>query len=114
MALALLVPISFKLASNKLKLKKIKKKTNIILLIGISIFCLRNVDRLADENKQYEYNVLKNPYYKIEKTYFRIDTRLNNLINIYENCQKTNKSCDFKDEYKIDKFKGIYFFIENK
>ena len=113
-ALALLVPISFKLASNKLKLKKIKKNTNIILLIGISIFCLRNVDRLTDENKQYEYNVLKNPYYKIEKTYFRIDTRLNNLINIYENCQKTNKSCDFKDEYKIDKFKGIYFFIENK
>jgi len=113
-ALTLLVPISFKLASNKLKLKKIKKNTIIILLIGISIFCLRNVDRLIDENKKYQYNVLKNPYYKIEKTYFRIDKRLNDLINIYENCKRTDKSCDFKDEYKIDKFKGIYFFVENK
>ena len=113
-ALALLVPFSYKLDSNKHPLKKIKKNTIIILLIGISIFYLRNIDRLIDDSKKYKYNILKNPYYKIEKSYFRIDKRLNNLINIYENCKKTNKSCDFKDEYKIQKLKGIYFFIKNK
>ena len=72
-----------------------------------SIFCLRNVDRLIDDTKKYKYNTLKNPYYKIEKSYFRIDTRLNNLITIYENCNKTEKPCDFKDEYKIEKLNGI-------
>ncbi len=77
-------------------------------------FLFFNIDRLIDDSKKYKYNILKNPYYKIEKSYFRIDTRLNNLINIYENCKKTNKSCDFKDEYKIQKLKGIYFFIKNK
>ena len=113
-ALTLLVPFSFKLDTNKLSHKKIKKNTIIILLIGISVFCLRNVDRLIDDTKKYKYNVLKNPYYKIEKSYFRIDTRLNNLITIYENCNKTEKSCDFKDEYKIEKLNGIYFFVKNK
>ena len=66
-ALALLVPFSFKLDSNNLSKNKIKNKTIVILLIGASIFCLRNIDRLIDENKQYKYNFLKNPYYKIQK-----------------------------------------------
>ena len=113
-ALALLVPFSFKLDSNNLSKNKIKNKTIVILLIGASIFCLRNIDRLIDENKQYKYNFLKNPYYKIQKKDFRIDKRLKNLINIYEDCKKTNKSCNFDDDFKIEKHNNIYFLVENK
>ena len=42
------------------------------------------------------------------------EARLNNLISIYENCNKIDKSCNFKDEYKIEKLNGIYFFVKNK
>ena len=86
----------------------------LILLIGFSIFFIRNIDRLIDENKKYNYNVLSNPFYRIEKTNFRIDKIFKNLINEYEDCKKNYDGCNFSNGFIVKKYNNVYIFTRGK
>ena len=74
-----------------------------MLLIGITIFILRNVDRIISENKKYNYNVYLKPYYRIDNSYFRIDDRVKNLIQNYNNCQKSKQNVIVKNNILLKK-----------
>ena len=113
-AIAVILPFSFYLNKNKLNLKNLRKKTIIILLITISIFSYRNIDRLYKENKKYEYNVFKRPYYEINNVHFRVDKEIDNLITNYINCLENNKNCNFSENYKVKKSFGKYIFVRKK
>ena len=110
----LFIPISLVLERYKNNINLVKKKTFIILLIGISIFVLRNIDRINNESKKYDYKVFFNPYHKIDSTYFRFENQTNELIKNFDDCQIKKKSCSKQNQFIIKKKLGKYIFIRNK
>ena len=113
-ALCFFIPFSIILEMNKQTIYLIQKKTFFLLLIGISIFILRNVDRIIVENKKYNYNVYLKPYYSIDNSYFRIDYKVKNLIHNYNNCQKGKSECISKEQYLVKKKFNKYIYIREK
>ena len=88
-------------------LNLIKKKTFIVILIGITIFIVRNIDRIIKENEKYNYNILLNPYYKIDNSLFRVENQIENLIKNYNFCQDNKPKCNKYEQYvvrKMDKY----------
>ncbi len=114
-AVLFFIPSSLVIETYGQKLKQIKKRTFIIILIGVTIFTLRNVDRIIQENKKYNYNVFINPYFNVDNArFFRIETKINNLINNYNGCQNHKKECKNKNEYVVTKKLNKYIFTRNK
>ena len=113
-AASFFIPFSLVLEKYKNQLNLIRKKTFIIILIGITIFGLRNIDRIIDENKKYNYNVFLNPYYDINATYFRIEKKIDNITKNYENCLRDKNGCNKNQEYFIKKKMGKDIFIRKK
>ena len=112
-AILLILPFSLLLGNSKLHLKLIKKKTFLILMIALSVFIIRNVDRLNEENKKYEFNVFSNPYYELKNVHFRLDKKFDNMVDNYEKCLENKNYCKAKD-YTVKKKFGKYIFIRNK
>ena len=102
-AIILFVPFSLKFEKYKTKLYSIKKKTFIIILIGITVFTLRNFDRLIKENKKYNYNVFINPYYKVDGNYFYIENKIYDLTNNYNLCKKNKTKCNQDNSFTLKK-----------
>ena len=97
------------------KLKLIKRGTFIIVLVGITIFTIRNIDRIIKENKKYNYNIFTNPYLKVDNArFFRIETKINDLINNYNNCQSFKKECENNNQYDVTKKFNKYIFTRKK
>ena len=113
-ALSFFIPFSLVLEKYENKIKSIKKKTFIIILIAITIFGLRNIDRIIKENKKYNYNVFLNPYYKVDSTYFRIQKKINKITTNYKNCQKGKDECNNNDEFFVKSKIGKYIFVRKK
>ena len=76
------------------------------------MFIFRNIDRLYKENKKYEFNVFKSPYYELNNVHFRVDKEFDNLINSHLQCLENNKNCNLSKNYKVKKIFGKYIFIK--
>mgnify|MGYP001332105834 FL=1 len=114
-AILFFIPSSLIIESYRQKLKLIKKGTFIIILVGITIFTLRNVDRIIKENKKYNYNVFTNPYLNVDNArFFRIETKINDLINNYNHCQSFDKECENNNRYVVKKKFNKYIFTIKK
>ena len=74
-ALLFFIPISTQLNNYIIDYKDYFKKSIILVLITLSIFIARNLNRLYDENKLYQYNVFVDPNFKFiggnKKSYIR-------------------------------------------
>ncbi len=113
-AVSFFIPFSLLLEKYKNSMNSVKKKTFYIILISAVIFGLRNVDRINNENKKYNYNVILNPYYKVDDSYFRIEKQTNNIIKNYKDCLKDRNACNKKDDFFIKIKMGKYIFIRKK
>jgi len=63
---------------------KLKKKIKILIIVTFSVFIMKNISRLNNENSKYEYNVLTNPYFHIEKKHFNFQKIFTELHNRYK------------------------------
>tara|TARA_Y100001970_G_C14259925_1_gene879548 strand:- start:2367 stop:4040 length:1674 start_codon:yes stop_codon:yes gene_type:complete len=103
-------PFSLFLEKNKINLKNFKKKVFILICISFLILFLRNVNRISDEVVKYNYQPIKEPFYRIDEVHFRTQKEFNLLINNYENCIKKIE-CDEKLHKKVKRLKfGNYLF----
>ena len=98
------IPVAYYLTKSSLSNDKILYRTKIFMLIIFSIFILRNVDRIIDEKKLYNYKPLFNPYYKVENNYFKIDN--------YISCLKKKNKCE-QYEFKARKILGRIALVYN-
>tara|TARA_B100001778_G_C18488027_1_gene583676 strand:+ start:144 stop:887 length:744 start_codon:yes stop_codon:yes gene_type:complete len=107
--LILSMPIAIFLSNQKYKFKDKKKSIKIIFSIVIILFISRNVNRLVDENKIYNYNLIKNPVYDIKQNYFTMQNRKKS--NFYEPtiCKKQNS----KKDLICKKIMGFNFYYKN-
>ena len=79
-ALMFFIPISNFLAKKVYFDKILKKRINVLIIITFSIFIIKNIIRLQNENDKYQYNLFTNPYFNIEEKNFnfqKIFSKLN-------------------------------------
>ena len=103
-ALIFFIPISILLGSQKYSFSKNLKKIQIILLIGITIFCYRNIDRIINENKVYNYNPIKSPLYKLEEKDYYMKRIKKDVFLKTKNCKiETDEihNCKIINSYKF-------------
>ena len=59
---------------------------SIIILFGLLIFISKNLNRINHEYIKYNYNLIKNPFFYLNKDSFKI----NDMVKIYYEKQKEN------------------------
>lgn len=78
-ALIIFFPICSYISQN-CNIKNFNKKINIIIILSLIVFSVKNIDRIYDENKKYGYNVFKKSYYNLSDNAFFYDKKIKNLI----------------------------------
>ncbi len=109
LALLLFIPISIKLSSAQINLKKYSNTVFILISVTILIFISRNINRIYKEVEFYSYQPIKKTFYRIEENSFRIQEAMNELIVKYNNCQESINKCDIN--IKVDKKYGKIIFL---
>ena len=109
-ALLLFIPISVKLGSSQIAVKKYSKICIVLVSLTIIIFLSRNISRIIKEVEVYSYKPIMQTYYFIDDNHFRIQKKMNQLIEQYNNCKK-NKNFKCNKDIKIKKVAGKIIFI---
>ena len=108
-ALLLFIPISVKLGSSQIDLKKYSKISIVLVSLTIIIFLSRNISRIINEVEQYSYKPIRQTYYFLDDNHFRIQKKMDQLIEQYNNCKNKNFECN--KDVKIKKVMGKIIFI---
>lgn len=108
-ALLLFIPISLKLSSSKIDIKKYSKFTTVMIFLTITIFISRNTNRVINEIAQYNYKPINETYYSTDSHYFRIQKKMDRLIKQYKNCKNIKSECTKED--RIKEVMGKIIFI---
>ena len=103
-------PFCIILKNQNYDFKSKKNSIKYIFLITITIFCLRNIDRIIHETKIYKTNFINAPYYKIDNKFYTIQNHKDNFFI------KKNE-CSYKNSIRFIKCKKIYtynfYYLEN-
>jgi len=108
-ALLLFIPISVKLSSSQLDFKKYTKITIVLVSMTIMIFISRNVNRIIKEVEFYNYKPMKQTYYFVDDNHFRIQKKMNELIEQHNRCKTEKVECN--KNVKIKKIMDKIIFI---
>lgn len=93
-ALIFFIPSSYLLSSYTINLKKYSRSVIFLVCLTFIIFVIRNIDRLDNEVKKYQYKPLKETYYSIDEKYFIIQNKMNVMKKKYIDCKKFGSKCD--------------------
>jgi hypothetical protein len=93
-ALLFFIPSSYLLSSYNINLKKFSQSVIFLVFLTFVIFLIRNINRLDNEVKKYQYKPLKETYYSIDKKYFIIQDKMNMMKKKYKDCKKSSSKCD--------------------
>jgi len=108
-ALLLFIPISVKLGSSQIYLKKYSKIAILLVSLTTIIFLSRNINRIINEMEQYSYKPIRQTYYFLDDDHFRIQKKMDQLIEQYNNCKNEKLECN--TDVKIKKVMGKIIFI---
>ncbi len=110
-AFSVFMPFSIYL-SKIISIKFLKKKIIFLIFLSLIIFVGRNVNRIDNEVKKYNYNFLSNPFYQLDGVHFRVDKFINTLLIGYQNCmEKNKKNCKSFNGILVNK-KNIYYILK--
>jgi hypothetical protein len=109
LALLLFIPISIKLSSSQVKIKKYTRITIVLVSITIIIFLSRNINRIIKEVEFYSYKPITQTFYSVDDKHFRIQKKMDKLLEQYNHCKTLKTECD--TNVKIKKVMGKIIFI---
>tara|TARA_B110000238_G_C16102089_1_gene428633 strand:- start:434 stop:1714 length:1281 start_codon:yes stop_codon:yes gene_type:complete len=109
-SLLIFIPISAKLEKMENSFPKVKYKFIFLICLAFIILTTRNINRISDEIKQYNYRPLINVFYRINKNHYRVTDNLFKLTQNYENCILKKNNCKKELNKKVKKIKGKYIF----
>ena len=107
-ALILFIPFSIFLSKFKHD-QQFQKKIVFLIVLSVVIFIGRNFNRIGNEIEKYNYDILSNPYYRLNENNFRVDNLFNKMIKRYKNCNDKN-NC-FGDEGILINKKNDYYYL---
>ena len=91
--------------------KNFSTKVFVILSLVILIFVSRNIDRIIYEINFYKATFNQNMFFFTDKKHFRIDNKLNELSQIYHNCNQSIDKCSNNEEFIVKKSYGKMILI---
>ena len=110
-AILVFIPLS-KLLSSFDNTKSFKTRLACIILLSISIFFYRNIDRLYNEYLKYDFSLIKNVYYDVNKDHhFRVEREFDKALEFYNNCTKKNIVCENQNKLLAYKKYGKFIFV---
>ena len=109
LALLTFIPISIKLSSSSLNIRKYTHTTFVLIFITIFVFIGRNINRVIKEVEIYGYKPISQTFYFVDDNYFRIQKEMNILISQYENCKNLNNTCNLDDQKIFKKYRKFIF-----
>ena len=109
-SLLIFIPIAQKLEKMENLFPKVKYKFICLICLVFLIFEIRNINRISNEVKQYDYKPLANVFYRINKDHYRITNNMVELIKNYENCLTDKENCTKDLNLKVKKVIGKYIF----
>ena len=113
-AFIIFMPFSIYL-SKIISIKFLKKKIIFLIFLSLVIFVGRNMNRIDNEVKKYNYNLFSNPFYQLDEVHFRVDKFINTLLIGYQNCIETNKkNCKSYKGILVNKKKVYYILKRDK
>ena len=111
-ALITFVPFSIYI-SKYISIKSFKKKIIFFIFFSLIIFVGRNVNRINNEVKKYDYNLFSYPYYYLDDTHFRVDKFVDNMLLNHQSCIDKNKiNCEGFNGISVTK-KFYYILKKN-
>ena len=108
-ALLLFIPISVKITSSQIDQKKYSKIVILLVSLTAIIFLSRNINRIVNEVDQYNYKPISQTFYFLDDGHFRIQKKMDQLIEQYNNCKNKKFVCN--TDIKIKKVMGKIIFI---
>lgn len=111
-ALIIFIPFSILVAKFNFE-KHLKIKIIFLLTISLTIFIGRNIDRISNEVKKYDYKPVSNTFYRVTSSDLRVDIFIKELKKKYENCKNKNE-CPAHEGISIFKKKNYYYLVKNK
>ena len=108
--LLLIFPISLVLSNQNFIFFKKIKSIYTILLIALIIFAGRNINRLNNEHKVYNYNLFKNPHYRIGDNFTFMQDNRKKILNKTDDCTKINTT----ETISCKKIYGYNVYFINK
>ena len=108
----LIFPVSLVLSNQNFIFSKKIKSIYTILLIALIIFAGRNINRLNNEYKVYNYNLFKNPHYRIGNNFTFMQENRRRMLNETGDCTKINTKGNISCK-KIYTY-NVYFINKNK
>ena len=88
------IPISIKLASSDISIKKYTKIVLILVCITTFTFIGRNINRVVKEVQVYDYKPFKKTFYFIDESHFRIQKQMDKKIKKLNDCKVIVNKCD--------------------
>ena len=111
------MPISKFLSKKELNIGD-NKKFVILIIIGLLIFNIRNINRIEKEITRYNYNILDNAYYFLPKAeYNKVQLGENILLNkpIHGACWDIKSPCTHRPGIEVKrKFNYLIYFNKEK
>ena len=104
LALIFFIPTAIFLSNQNYQFAKVYKKIQIILIISLTVFVLRNMDRILNEYEIYNYNPLNSPFYKLEQKDYYLKNKKKNIYEKTNNClseYKKNHNCKIISSYRF-------------
>ena len=92
--------------------KNFNTKVFVIFSLVVLIFVSRNIDRIIYEVNFYKATFNQNMFFFTDKKHFRIDNKLNELSQIYYNCNQSNDKCSNNEEFIVKKKYGKMILIK--
>jgi hypothetical protein len=105
---------SLLIEKSKLSLEKIKKRILFLIILTLVVFFGRNMNRLFNEYKQYDYKPAQSIYYHIDDAHFNFQKTIDKLIGDFKNCTKFESSCVQDKTYKLKALSDKYILLGNK
>tara|TARA_B110000285_G_C15085448_1_gene595962 strand:- start:206 stop:1390 length:1185 start_codon:yes stop_codon:yes gene_type:complete len=105
---------SLLIEKSKLSLEKIKKRILFLIILTLVVFFGRNMNRLFNEYKQYDYKPAQSIYYHIDDAHFNFQKTIDKLIGDFKNCTKFESSCVQDKTYKLKALSDKYILLKNK
>ena len=113
-ALIMFVPFSIYI-SKFISKKFFKEKIIFLITLSLIIFVGRNINRINDEVKKYDYDLLSYPYYHLDEQHFRVDKFIDNIFVSHQNCINKNEiNCKGFRGISVTKKKIYYILKKNK
>ena len=92
--------------------KNFNTKVFVIFSLVVLIFVSRNIDRIIYEINFYKATFNQNMFFFTDKKHFRIDNKLNELSQIYHNCNQSIDKCSNNEEFIVKKSYGKMILIK--